>query len=39
LNMGQILSIPFVVAGIILIVLAVKKGPVFYQNQTANTKK
>jgi len=39
LNMGQILSIPFVVAGIILIVLAVKKGPVFYQNLSANTKK
>lgn len=39
LNMGQILSIPFVVAGIILVVLAVRKGPVFYQNLTANTKK
>ena len=39
LNMGQILSIPFVVAGIILIILAVKKGPVFYQNQPVTGKK
>lgn len=38
LNMGQILSIPFVVTGIILIVLAVKKGPVFYQNQVSGSK-
>jgi phosphatidylglycerol:prolipoprotein diacylglycerol transferase len=32
LNMGQWLSIPFVLAGIILIIRAVKKGPVIYQN-------
>lgn len=38
LNMGQLLSIPFVVAGIILIVLAMKKGPVFYQNQVSGSK-
>ncbi len=39
LNMGQLLSIPFVIAGIILIILAVKKGPVYYQNQVSGTKK
>lgn len=39
LNMGQWLSIPFVLAGIILIVLAIKKGPVIYQNQVAGSKK
>ena len=33
LNMGQILSIPFVITGIVLIYLAMKKGPVHYQNQ------
>lgn len=32
LNMGQWLSIPFVLAGIFLIIRAVKKGPVIYQN-------
>jgi prolipoprotein diacylglyceryl transferase len=32
LNMGQWLSIPFIVAGIVLIVLAVRKGPVYYKN-------
>lgn len=39
LNMGQILSIPFVVAGVVLIFLAVKKGPVIYQNATKSVKK
>ncbi|MBL7969186.1 MAG: prolipoprotein diacylglyceryl transferase [Prolixibacteraceae bacterium] len=38
LNMGQWLSIPFVLAGISLIVLAIKKGPVIYQNQVAGSK-
>lgn len=32
LNMGQILSIPFVLAGIILIILAIRRGPVYYHN-------
>jgi prolipoprotein diacylglyceryl transferase len=32
LNMGQWLSIPFIIAGIVLIVLAVRKGPVYYKN-------
>ncbi len=39
LNMGQWLSIPFILAGIILAVLAIKKGPVIYQNQVAGNKK
>jgi phosphatidylglycerol:prolipoprotein diacylglycerol transferase len=39
LDMGQWLSIPFIVTGIILIVLAVRKGPVIYQNQAAVGKK
>ncbi|MBL7972049.1 MAG: prolipoprotein diacylglyceryl transferase [Prolixibacteraceae bacterium] len=39
LNMGQWLSIPFVLTGIILIVLAVKRGPVYYQNKTGAGKK
>ncbi|MBA4410814.1 MAG: prolipoprotein diacylglyceryl transferase [Odoribacter sp.] len=39
LNMGQWLSIPFVLAGIILIVLAVQKGPVIYQNKVSSVKK
>ncbi|HNX57074.1 MAG TPA: prolipoprotein diacylglyceryl transferase [Prolixibacteraceae bacterium] len=39
LNMGQLLSIPFVVAGIILIVRSLKKGPIFYQNQPSTVKK
>lgn len=39
LNMGQILSIPFVVAGVVLIFLAIKKGPVIYQNATKSVKK
>lgn len=32
LNMGQWLSIPFIIAGIVLIVLAIRKGPVYYKN-------
>lgn len=39
LNMGQILSIPFVMAGILLIIFAVKKGPVIYQNKIISGKK
>ncbi|HAQ20825.1 MAG TPA: prolipoprotein diacylglyceryl transferase [Prolixibacteraceae bacterium] len=39
LNMGQWLSTPFVLAGIILIVLAVKKGPVIYRNKVSSVKK
>ena len=35
LDMGQWLSIPFVLTGIFLIVRALKKGPVIYQNQAA----
>jgi prolipoprotein diacylglyceryltransferase len=38
LNMGQLLSIPFVLAGVILVVLAIKKGPVYYQNQVSGKK-
>ncbi|HET6558318.1 MAG TPA: prolipoprotein diacylglyceryl transferase [Prolixibacteraceae bacterium] len=39
LNMGQWLSIPFVVAGIVLVVRAVKKGPVIYKNQPSAVRK
>lgn len=39
LNMGQWLSIPFVVAGIWLVVRAVKKGPVIYKNQPSAVRK
>lgn len=39
LNMGQWLSIPFVLTGLILIVLAIKKGPVTYKNQPVTGKK
>lgn len=39
LNMGQWLSIPFVLTGITLIILAFKKGPVIYQNQVSSGKK
>ena len=38
LNMGQWLSIPFVIAGIFLIVRALKREPVIYQNQPADKK-
>ena len=33
LDMGQWLSIPFILTGIILIILAIRKGPVIYQNK------
>lgn len=39
LNMGQLLSIPFILTGIFLIVRALKKGPVIYQNQVVPGKK
>lgn len=39
LNMGQWLSIPFVVAGVVLVVRAVKKGPVIYKNQPSAVRK
>jgi len=39
LDMGQWLSIPFIVTGIVLIILAIQKGPVIYQNQAATGKK
>jgi prolipoprotein diacylglyceryl transferase len=39
LNMGQWLSIPFVLTGLILVVLAIRRGPVYYQNQTGTAKK
>ena len=39
LNMGQLLSIPFVLTGIYLIIRALKKGPVIYQNQAVPGKK
>ena len=39
LDMGQWLSIPFVLTGIFLIIRAVKKGPVIYQNQAVAGKK
>jgi prolipoprotein diacylglyceryl transferase len=34
LNMGQLLSVPFIIAGIILIILALKKKPVYYDVET-----
>jgi len=39
LDMGQWLSIPFVITGIILIILANRKGPVVYQNQGNSVRK
>lgn len=39
LNMGQWLSIPFIITGIILIVLAVRKGPVYYKNMEVKGKR
>jgi prolipoprotein diacylglyceryl transferase len=39
LDMGQWLSIPFIITGIILIILAIRKGPVIYQNQISSEKK
>lgn len=39
LDMGQWLSIPFVLTGIFLIIRALKKGPVIYENQAIPGKK
>ncbi len=39
LDMGQWLSIPFILTGIFLIVYSIKKGPVIYQNQVVTGKK
>jgi len=39
LNMGQWLSIPFILAGITLIILSIRKGPVYYKNQVSSGKK
>ncbi len=39
LDMGQWLSIPFILTGTILIILALKKGPKIIQNQTVTGKK
>jgi len=39
MDMGQWLSIPFILTGIFLIVRALKKGPVIYQNQAVAGKK
>jgi phosphatidylglycerol---prolipoprotein diacylglyceryl transferase len=39
LDMGQWLSIPFILTGIFLIVQALKRGPVIYQNQVVPRKK
>ncbi len=39
LNMGQWLSIPFIITGIVLIILAVRKGPVYYKNLEVKGKK
>ena len=39
LDMGQWLSIPFVITGIVLIILAIRKGPVYYQNKVSPVKK
>jgi prolipoprotein diacylglyceryl transferase len=38
LNMGQLLSIPFVIAGVYLAIRAVKKGPVIYPTESAGKK-
>ena len=39
LNMGQWLSIPFVVAGVVLIIRAIKRGPVYYENKVKAVRK
>ena len=39
LLMGQWLSIPFILTGIILVVLSIKRGPVYYKNQVVQGKK
>jgi len=39
LNMGQWLSIPFILTGITLIILSIRKGPVYYKNLATTAKK
>ena len=39
LNMGQLLSIPFIITGIVLVVRSIRKGPVVYTNQVNTLKK
>jgi prolipoprotein diacylglyceryltransferase len=39
LNMGQWLSVPFIVSGIIIIILAIKRGPVYFNNQAVKASK
>jgi prolipoprotein diacylglyceryl transferase len=39
LNMGQLLSIPLILAGIILIIRAIKRGPVYYEEKVKAVKK
>jgi prolipoprotein diacylglyceryltransferase len=39
INMGQWLSIPFILAGITLIVRALKKAPVYYKEEVTAAKK
>lgn len=39
LNMGQLLSIPLVLAGVILIIRAVKRGPIYYEDKVKAVKK
>jgi len=39
LNMGQWLSIPFILTGIVLVVLSFRRGPVYYKNQAVPGKK
>jgi len=39
LVMGQWLSIPFILTGITLVILAIKRGPVYYQNKVVPGKK
>jgi prolipoprotein diacylglyceryltransferase len=39
LNMGQWLSIPFIIIGITLVIFAIRRGPVMYQNQKSSVKK
>jgi len=39
LNMGQLLSIPFIITGIVLVVRSIRKGPVVYNNHVKTAKK
>jgi prolipoprotein diacylglyceryl transferase len=39
LVMGQWLSIPFILTGIVLVILSIKRGPVYYKNQIVQGKK